>query len=257
MIQLTRRYDGSRFERGGPRPAGGVRDGAVAASGELERVARDPGGSCTRSSRAWRRSCRARTRRSSSTTRSLRELAFRVSRALKHGRDRRHAAPDRAGHRRLGSPRERTALRLDDASRGPAPRSAHRAQVTGLVPHSMLVRAHGVRRPAPRRDPGDQPPRRLALRRPRSLRVVADPSPTTAAVRHRPARCSTGRTEQAAAQRTPSPSLGIHATLQQRCLPALIERGGRCFACSSSTSTAMRGVVERGGLPAGDAGHVA
>ncbi len=146
-IQLTRRYDGSRFERA-DRDRLAAFATALASSGDLERVARDP------------EVLHAVFARLATVVPSedaalvvydaeLRELAFRVSRALRHGvidGMRLQMGQGIAGW--VGA--ERTALRLDDASRDPR-HDPHIARLTGLVPHSMLCvpmlydgRLHGV-----------------------------------------------------------------------------------------------------------------
>ena len=146
-IQLTRRYDGSRFERP-DRDHLAAFATTLAASGDLDRVARDP------------EVLHAVFARLATVVPSedaalvvydaeLRELAFRVSRALRHGvidGMRLQMGQGIAGWVAA----ERTALRLDDASRDPR-HDPHIARVTGLVPHSMLCvpmlydgRLHGV-----------------------------------------------------------------------------------------------------------------
>jgi diguanylate cyclase (GGDEF)-like protein len=147
MIQLTRRYDGSRFERA-DRDRLAAFATALAGSGELDRLARDP----EVLHAVFARLATVVPSEDASLVlydAELRELAFRVSRALKHGVI--DGMRLQVGQGIVGwVAAQRTALRLDDASRDPR-HDPHIARVTGLVPHSMLCvpmqhdgRLHGV-----------------------------------------------------------------------------------------------------------------
>lgn len=133
-IELTNRYGGSRFDEG-DRERLAAFAASLAGSGELDRVAHDP------------ESLHAVFARLATVVPSedaalvvydaeRRELAFRVSRALRHGVI--DGMRLRVGQGIAGWVAEhRTAVRLDDASRDPR-HDPHIARVTGLVPRSML-----------------------------------------------------------------------------------------------------------------------
>src|SRR6185503_11515220 len=145
--QLTRRYDGSRFERA-DRDRLAAFAASLAGSGELERLAREP----EVLHAVFARLATVVPSEDASLVlydAELRELAFRVSRALKHGVI--DGMRLQIGQGIVGwVAAQRTALRLDDASRDPR-HDPHIARVTGLVPHSMICvpmvydgRLHGV-----------------------------------------------------------------------------------------------------------------
>jgi diguanylate cyclase (GGDEF)-like protein len=147
MIQLTRRYDGRRFERDDRDRLAAFATG-LATSGELDRVARDP----EVLHAVFARLATVVPSEDASLVlydAELRELAFRVSRAMKHGVI--DGMRLQMGQGIVGwVAAQRSAVRLDDASRDPR-HDPHIARVTGLVPRSMLCvpmlydgRLHGV-----------------------------------------------------------------------------------------------------------------
>ena len=240
-IQLTRRYDGSRFERA-DRDRLAAFATTLAASGDLDRVARDP------------EVLHAVFARLATVVPSedaalvvydaeLRELAFRVSRALRHGvidGMRLQMGQGIAGWVAA----ERTGLRLDDASRDPR-HDPHIARVTGLVPHSMLCvpmlydgRLHGVIQVINRLDGSRFDDDELRL-----VQTLADHAAVAIE------KASLYRQARQAALTDDVTGLGNTRHFTD-VLPALLARGGPVSLVVLDLD-GLRGVVERDGLQAG------
>jgi diguanylate cyclase (GGDEF)-like protein len=251
MIQLTRRYDGRRFERG-DRDRLAAFATTLAASGDLERVARDP----EVLHAVFARLATVVPSEDASLVlydAELREMAFRVSRALRHGvidGMRLQMGQGIAGW--VGA--KRTALRLDDASRDPR-HDPHIARVTGLVPHSMLCvpmlyddRLHGVIQVINRLDGSLFDDDELRL-----VQTLADHAAVAID------RASLYRQAEQAALTDDVTGLGNTRHFTE-VLPALLARGGPLSLVVLDLD-GLRGVVERAGHEAAtraiaEVGHV-
>jgi diguanylate cyclase (GGDEF)-like protein len=241
MIQLTRRYDGRRFERA-DRDRLAAFAASLAGSGELERLAREP----EVLHAVFARLATVVPSEDASLVlydAELRELAFRVSRALKHGVI--DGMRLQMGQGIVGwVAAQRTALRLDDASRDPR-HDPHIARVTGLVPHSMLCvpmvyegRLHGVIQVINRLDGSVFDDDEL-----RVVQTLADHAAVAID------RALLYRQAEQAALTDDVTGLGNTRHFTE-VLPALIERGGPLSLLVIDLD-GMRGVVERGGYQAG------
>jgi diguanylate cyclase (GGDEF)-like protein len=241
MIHLTRRYDGSRFERA-DRDRLAAFATALAGSGELERLARDP----EVLHAVFTRLATVVPSEDASLVlydAELRELAFRVSRALKHGVI--DGMRIQLGQGIVGwVAAQRTALRLDDASRDPR-HDPHIARVTGLVPHSMICvpmvydgRLHGVIQVINRLDGSRFDEDELRL-----VQTLADHAAVAID------RALLYRQAEQAALTDDVTGLGNTRHFTE-VLPALLERGGPLSLLILDLD-GLRGVVERDGYQAG------
>jgi diguanylate cyclase (GGDEF)-like protein len=241
MIHLTRRYDGSRFERA-DRDRLAAFATALAGSGELERLARDP----EVLHAVFARLATVVPSEDASLVlydAELRELAFRVSRALKHGVI--DGMRIQLGQGIVGwVAAQRTALRLDDASRDPR-HDPHIARVTGLVPHSMICvpmvydgRLHGVIQVINRLDGSRFDEDELRL-----VQTLADHAAVAID------RALLYRQAEQAALTDDVTGLGNTRHFTE-VLPALLERGGPLSLLILDLD-GLRGVVERDGYQAG------
>ena len=240
MIQLTRRYDGRRFERD-DRDRLAAFATTLAASGDLDRVARDP----EVLHAVFARLATVVPSEDASLVlydAELRELAFRVSRALRHGVI--DGMRLQMGQGIVGwVAAQRTALRLDDASRDPR-HDPHIARVTGLVPHSMLCvpmlyddRLHGVIQVINRLDGSVFDDDELRL-----VQTLADHAAVAID------RALLYRQAEQAALTDDVTGLGNTRHFSE-VLPALLERGGPLSLVVLDLD-GLRGVVERGSYQA-------
>jgi diguanylate cyclase (GGDEF)-like protein len=240
-IQLTRRYDGSRFERA-DRDRLAAFANTLAASGDLDRVARDP----EVLHAVFGRLATVLPSEDAALVvydAELRELAFRVSRALRHGvidGMRLQMGQGIAGWVAA----ERTGLRLDDANRDPR-HDPHIARVTGLVPRSMLCvpmlydgRLHGVIQVINRLDGSRFDDDELRL-----VQTLADHAAVAIE------KASLYRQARQAALTDDVTGLGNTRHFTD-VLPALLERGGPVSLVVLDLD-GLRSLVERDGLQAG------